>query len=1434
MKVTKQSGFFDNNQVIINEIPFVTPEKEDMSKWTLEHIQINVQQGDSSLILIENDADIVKSILIDSGENNGKIDIEKHVLNTLREKLKNQTLDAVIITHWDKDHCGGSTCKILEKIYQKYCNKDKTNFFYSSVFVDGEGKGGDKKMKFADNINNNLKHIGVNGIFAKQLENNKQNQEQHKILIPVSLFDFIDRDTIPNTIDIEFLCADMNYVGLPHEKSKIMGLTYSNENVTEEKDTAYMNKNYKNASSIGILVKYFDKTLLTCGDLGTHGSYYVNKYLNEYLNNEKIDIVKVNHHGASGNNVKDDNTFCFPNFDVALIPYGENSQHGHPNIETIDALIKSIKESANNQNKRIICTNWPHKMRLSDNRKVKWVGLTSIEQQEWSKIKELQKSKKQIEPYCMKRIKYLECANINSNIETTFYYNNGSGYYDINYGDRVLDVDYVDKDIKQSEVISSEYKTYNKIIKTFIKKTSTNEKIWEYVATIDMIQSNEEVNKFNDTIERYGNVVIDCFINGETKKSLSFDGKNETFEDIYYNKEEHQIEVIYNCSDDNKLTFSKKMFNNKEWVELDQVCCEIKKDIIIKLNEKNPYEFLTHENKQCVKFEDIYYNKNNHQIEVIINCSDDNEKIFKRHYFNEDLKFIDQLNIINNKLCYSNENQKRKPIIVSGDHVEFKNIKFDRNTYQFEVDCYFNNRKITVEINQLQEMIEKVIPKDINQLKVIDYEKKGHEIKEFTTLNEYKFEQIVYNKNRERFDIISRVNERGNQKTIQTIFINEKGCDIETIHFNKNEVYIDNNQLISNLKFKDPKSYKDFYYNTNEHRFEVVYSYYENDTKTFEKYFINKNNWEMFETVTCTNKKEIEIYINEKQLQLQTTVPVIPNCTEITYEDIYFNKQDYQFESLYYINNQPNKIFKSTIYSYTTKPLSTQSSSNKPFIKMQFFENQQCILDNTSKNDNSTFECIYYNFDYKRIEVVYKSSNENTFEKKILNEDKWITIEHLSIINNKLCLCNENQKHKHTILSGDHVEFSNIKVDRNRCTFEVGCNEQSISLNQLQEIIGKVILKNDEQLKVINYHKGNIETKNLETSNEYRFEQIVYNKNRERFDIISCVNERGNQKTIQTIFINEKGCDIETIHFNKNEVYIKPSSFNDQITKCIKLNEENELFEDIYYNTNEHRFEMIKSYNNKKEFELMYFNEDKWSIQWKVIKNNETNVCLCLNDNISVEFPSQFKEKLVHYQNVCYNKEKQRIEANFHLEDNNKESNVGVCYYLIDYKLNSNQQYITFHFNYEHNNDTYIGNKLIKVIEYYKDNSLVKRVCNYKEINENTTLHVIETIPINSDDLIVENFTYDQVNQNIIYCQHHVKENNNLQARVYIVFNVISIDIPTLSYDQKNKRLIAEYCEEKTQRKTCVYYDIYLLKVEINEKGSQELYKLVEKEWEKK
>ncbi|KAL7716748.1 hypothetical protein QTN25_005710 [Entamoeba marina] len=931
----------------LSTTPSITLKEEDLSKWTIEHIQINVQQGDSSLILIKNDADIVKSILIDSGENNGEMDIEGQILNTLREKINDKKLNAIIITHWDEDHYGGRNCKILEKVLDKFYDKENTHFFapkenskFNDLFVV------EKEIKGVDEVNANKKiiygdhkHIGVDEILKRDEKSNK--------FVSTSLIDLIDRyserGSIPKNIDIEFLCADNNCVKSTKKKLKRKYLEMEKADVTkkDEKKT--------NVSSIGILVKYFDKTLLTCGDLGTLGSYYIN----QYLNNEKIDIVKINHHGASGNNVIND-TFCFPNFDVALISHGENNQHDHPNIETIDALIKSIKESVNNQNKRIICTNWPHRMLLSEDKEV---------------------NQKQLQKF-----KYLECANINSNIETTFYYNNVFGSYDINYGDRVLDVEYDDKDRRLTEVISSEYKTDTKITRTFIKKTSTNKEIWKFITTIDVIQSNEEVNKFNDTIERYGNVVIDCFINGKFKKSLSLNDNQNVFEDIYYNKEKRQIEVIYSYSNKKQIIFEKKMFNNKEWVELDQVCCEIKENIIIKLNEKDPHEFLTHENKQCIKFEDIYYNKNNHQIEVIIDCSDDNEKIFKRHYFNEDLKFIDQLNIINNQLCYSNVNQKRK-LIALINQVTFNNIKFDRNTYQFEVDCYFNHGKITVKINQLQEMIEKFIPKDIEQFKVVNYGKRGHEIKEFTTSNEYRFEQIVYNKNKERFDIISRVNEIGDQKTIQTIFINEKGCDTETIHFNRNEVYIKpssfNDQITKYIKLdRQNELFEDIYYNTNKHRFEIISYQSKDNSKSLNKIYFNGDNWEMFETVTFTNKKEIEIYINEKQLQLQTTVPVIPNCNEITYEGIYFNKQNCQFESIYYINNQPNKIFKSIIYSCTTKPLPTQSSSNKPFIKMQFFENQQCILDNTSKDDNSTFEYIYYNLDYERIEVVKKCVKE--------------------------------------------------------------------------------------------------------------------------------------------------------------------------------------------------------------------------------------------------------------------------------------------------------------------------------------------------------------------------------------------------------------------------------------------------------------------------
>ncbi|KAL7715215.1 DNA internalization-related competence protein ComEC/Rec2 [Entamoeba marina] len=554
----------------IPKLPVLIDRKQTIQQlqngWRVEHTQINVEQGDSSLILIKNGNNTVKSILIDCGQENaekyGK-NVPHHLYNTLQNKIRGKQLDAIIITHWDSDHCGGYNCQLLKGVLDKYGNTEiKYNKFY----------------KIQQKIGINFSHIGISGIFETQ---------HGQILQPISLIDkYLGRSfeniLIPNEIDIEFLSVDNCFVGTH------VGSTNKYQQIKEREHKL------TNLSSIGLLVKSYGKTILTCGDIGTRGSYFIKQYLST-VKIPKVTVLKLNHHGSRNNTFH--HSFCLPDFDISLISFGEiNHSNYSPNQGTIEILIELINttmftsltnENASQQNKRVICTNWPQKLmsdaysRIIVNHDYKYLDF----------------------------FKYLECVNVGHNIEICLSENSTINVF---YGDRVIDVHYNEKHKRISLIIYSEFlNETHECTKVFTKQSSSVRLLFKIIATID---------KTNNGIAKLGS-----YDSRNEMNIFEFDGINKIFKDTYYNIKTHQIEVTCISKEGYNTSFQIYTFKKGRWlmfVVLQYNAYE-NKIYFKKLNKTNNQISVisfTHPNT----FKGMVYNKQKQQSVIIY---DDNKRV---------------------------------------------------------------------------------------------------------------------------------------------------------------------------------------------------------------------------------------------------------------------------------------------------------------------------------------------------------------------------------------------------------------------------------------------------------------------------------------------------------------------------------------------------------------------------------------------------------------------------------------------------------------------------------------------------------------------------------------------------------------------------------------------------------------------------------------
>ncbi|KAL7712031.1 Metallo-beta-lactamase domain-containing protein [Entamoeba marina] len=381
----------DSTKEIINK---------NYNDWTIKHIQINVGHGDSSLVLIKHKEDIIKSILIDCG-----LESSNHnIMNTLRFNGVKQ-LDAIIITHWHQDHCGGYQLIGLRDILNNQCQEGKTHFFAPSYYPEYMKSNNNVLSYLNGIIHSKNQHFGFNNIF----NNFKLDQIQ-----PVSVLDdFIGRNglnlTIPNEIDMKLLSVDGCCIGantnvlVEHEQLLKQQIIHN--------DTKYLPVIHTlNQTSIGLLIECFKSTILTCGDLEKSCSECIKNYLND--NHSKINIVKLNHHGWFDNCFTDDR-FVFPDYDIALISFGKTTNFQLPDHNTLKELF--------NKEKPILCTDIPSCL-FNDN-----ATTFDISKDELSKVK-----------------KHLICAKENVNFESLL---SGNGNIKIECQMAIYGNDYESSDI---------------------------------------------------------------------------------------------------------------------------------------------------------------------------------------------------------------------------------------------------------------------------------------------------------------------------------------------------------------------------------------------------------------------------------------------------------------------------------------------------------------------------------------------------------------------------------------------------------------------------------------------------------------------------------------------------------------------------------------------------------------------------------------------------------------------------------------------------------------------------------------------------------------------------------------------------------------------------------------------------------------------------
>ena len=277
--------------------------------WRLEIKTLDVGQGDAKLVLFEafdfnlGKYQIAKAILIDAGDTwYGK---KLHEFLSRKLDKGKKKLDAVVLTHFDKDHTDG-----LSEIKDDFLDPNKTKFFTP----DCESKDLEKLESFTTEKKNII--------------------SGEKILKKESIWEFLVGFPKPLFApDITFVAVDKSFKNL--QSGNIQKVVCDDS---------------KNNTSVVSLISLGEQKYLTCGDR----SYKSLKHIITNSGIKKVDVFQLPHHGSGKQYFDTDKFFEEINAEIALISTGD--KHGHPHTNVVAAV--------NEKMKFIYCTNNPARTQL--------------------------------------------------------------------------------------------------------------------------------------------------------------------------------------------------------------------------------------------------------------------------------------------------------------------------------------------------------------------------------------------------------------------------------------------------------------------------------------------------------------------------------------------------------------------------------------------------------------------------------------------------------------------------------------------------------------------------------------------------------------------------------------------------------------------------------------------------------------------------------------------------------------------------------------------------------------------------------------------------------------------------------------------------------------------------------------------------------------
>ncbi|MEP5611376.1 MAG: MBL fold metallo-hydrolase [Cyclobacteriaceae bacterium] len=306
----------------------------------LEIIQINIGQGNSTLILgpVENGNRI--SVLYDCGQtlaSSSNKDGGSIIYDVLKDNGV-RSLDYLVISHYDADHLGGLIFG-TNKSHRSSFSLGPNNVPGDDGDDDGDGQSDwldakNEKFDFSEwGLDDDIK-------IGKIVDRGDQSPPSSATFRKFKIFTqaVSERISLVDLSDIEDFQIDLG------GGASIKCLAGNGYVLGKGKVDAAESENER---SITFLVEYGGFDYLIGGDLiGKRGTdsgpedarseYYVGKYISD--NNINIDVLVANHHGA--NNTSEMGFLNLIKAEYAIVSTGEN-RYGHPHPDHMERLLGS-------------------------------------------------------------------------------------------------------------------------------------------------------------------------------------------------------------------------------------------------------------------------------------------------------------------------------------------------------------------------------------------------------------------------------------------------------------------------------------------------------------------------------------------------------------------------------------------------------------------------------------------------------------------------------------------------------------------------------------------------------------------------------------------------------------------------------------------------------------------------------------------------------------------------------------------------------------------------------------------------------------------------------------------------------------------------------------------------------------------------------------